>query len=804
MTVSCTVRIAPGRDAPELLAAAGTSSLLKVGASSTGPTLGAPAFDSALGVRAIAPAAYDHVLLADAANSAVFAATTTPLADAARRGQTGALIAYGQTGTGKTYNLFDVLLPTLAAELFAPDPNTSAPVTVRAAALQLHNDVLGDLLAARGGGAGASLKKSGSSSTLSAPGTPDRPGRRGTAVASPGPSTPGRRGTASAASPAMLPRGDEAEASGLRWIDCASPAELRAIFDAAAAHRKTSSTNLNDTSSRSHVVLYLHRRVGGGGDDAGKLCVVDLAGSERLKKSGSVGMAQKEAVCINRSLHALSQVVQALATKAAHVPTRASKLTLLLGPYLRQGTRVSLLVCVSPLLAHFSETSNSLAFAQRAMRAELIATPPPRRATLASPTRASLARLAASPGAAPSPRPAVAELPPELAKWHRWLKEQADESAALQASTVQLLREVLAQLERGAGIADAATPPPPPARSRHGTPKSASALTDGGGRLITLPPSVGGGAAPPSPMKPRSALDDVLDLAVDVAPELAAALADAIGCSTSAAPTEARGAALERARQICDQMQQTRAEQLALDEKRAEVVGRQQLLVSSLRHLLALPAASSEQPATPPSASRGLARRDDAAAVATPSPPKSRQHKEMREWRQKSRSLKSGGAETPPTPASPPQPPPRQSPLSTPVSAGTPEERPSIDSQLRKMEARNRKRALGPAFANASPAHAARPSWAVGMRRSPRARLRGLIGAALVVAGVAAIVRAVGEAERDPEAVVHRRGPRPAAPLQESGGAPYVKGYLFSRALATHGTRRPREQAGKWWGPPDT
>ena len=109
------------------------------------------------------------------------------------------------------------------------------------------------------------------------------------------------------------------------------------------------------------------------------------------------------------------------------------------------------------LLAHFSETSNSLAFAQRAMRAELIATPPPR----AAPPRLADARLArataASPGAAPSPRPAVAELPPELAKCHRWLKEQADESAALQASTVPLLREVLAQLERGAGIADAAT-----------------------------------------------------------------------------------------------------------------------------------------------------------------------------------------------------------------------------------------------------------------------------------------------------------------------------------------------------------
>ena len=142
----------------------------------------------------------------------------------------------------------------------------------------------------------------------------------------------------------------------------------------------------------------------------------------------------------------------------------------------------------------------------------------------------------------------------------------------------------------------------------------------------------------------------------------------------------------------------------------------------------------------------------------------------MREWRQKSRSLKGGGAETPPTPASPPQPPPRQSPLSTPASVGTPEERPSVDSQLRKMEARNRKRALGPAFANASPT--SRPSWAVGPRRSPRARLRALIGAALVVAGVAAIVRAVGEAERDPEAVVHRRGPTPSGATEQLAAGP--------------------------------
>ena len=99
----------------------------------------------------------------------------------------------------------------------------------------------------------------------------------------------------------------------------------------------------------------------------GKLVIVDLAGSERLGKSRSEGVTRAEAVSINSSLHALSQVIQALAIKAAHVPTRSSKLTQVLDGYLRGGSLLHLLVCVSPHATHLPETYCSLEFAKRAM-----------------------------------------------------------------------------------------------------------------------------------------------------------------------------------------------------------------------------------------------------------------------------------------------------------------------------------------------------------------------------------------------------------------------------------------------------
>ena len=59
-----------------------------------------------------------------------------------------------------------------------------------------------------------------------------------------------------------------------------------------------------------------------------RLNLVDLAGSERIGKTQCEGLAQEEALYINKSLTFLEQAVIALADEGRdHVPFRQSKLT---------------------------------------------------------------------------------------------------------------------------------------------------------------------------------------------------------------------------------------------------------------------------------------------------------------------------------------------------------------------------------------------------------------------------------------------------------------------------------------------
>merc|ERR550537_2131870 len=79
-----------------------------------------------------------------------------------------------------------------------------------------------------------------------------------------------------------------------------------------------------------------------------KLTLVDLAGSEKVHKSGSAGEMLEEAKKINSSLSALGNVIDALADKRPHVPSRDSRLTRILENSLGGNCRTTLLVACSP------------------------------------------------------------------------------------------------------------------------------------------------------------------------------------------------------------------------------------------------------------------------------------------------------------------------------------------------------------------------------------------------------------------------------------------------------------------------
>ena len=152
--------------------------------------------------------------------------------------------------------------------------------------------------------------------------------------------------------------------------------EVRKHFLHAQKLRSTSSTDMNERSSRSHALLIVYvtgTNLSTGVTTKGKLNLIDLAGSERVAKSGAIDDKDrfKEATNINRSLSCLGDVIHALGSKQKHVPYRNSKLTHLLQDSLGGSAKTIMVVQVAPVVKNVDESVNSLNFATRVRAVEL-------------------------------------------------------------------------------------------------------------------------------------------------------------------------------------------------------------------------------------------------------------------------------------------------------------------------------------------------------------------------------------------------------------------------------------------------
>lgn len=162
------------------------------------------------------------------------------------------------------------------------------------------------------------------------------------------------------------------EVPDLRKEKVSSVSDVLLALDRGNANRAKASTNLNEHSSRSHMILRVDVTSGvGEAKNKGTLYLVDLAGSERVRKSEVEGQALKEAQHINKSLSALGNVMEALDRKSSHVPYRDSKLTHLLQNALGGNSRTMMVVTVCPHNNSYDETTFALKFATRVRRINL-------------------------------------------------------------------------------------------------------------------------------------------------------------------------------------------------------------------------------------------------------------------------------------------------------------------------------------------------------------------------------------------------------------------------------------------------
>ncbi|KAL5981789.1 hypothetical protein ACLOJK_015853 [Asimina triloba] len=296
---------------------------------------------------------FDEVLPESASQKRVYEVVAKPVVESVLNGYNGTVMAYGQTGTGKTYTLGrlgnddpserGIMVRALEDIIAATTPSDTVAVSY----LQLYLESIQDLLAPE---------------TNNIPIAED-------------------------------PKTGDVSLPGASIIKVQDLEHCHQLLQIGEANRHAANTKLNTESSRSHAILmvYVQKPAKGevenaissltnntqtyfpGGDGVpvvrrSKLLIVDLAGSERVDKSGSEGHTFEEAKFINLSLTSLGKCVNALAENSPHIPTRDSKLTRLLRDSFGGSARTSLVVTIWPSAQHYTETASTIMFGQRATK----------------------------------------------------------------------------------------------------------------------------------------------------------------------------------------------------------------------------------------------------------------------------------------------------------------------------------------------------------------------------------------------------------------------------------------------------
>ncbi|KAI4370367.1 hypothetical protein MLD38_018726 [Melastoma candidum] len=296
---------------------------------------------------------FDEILTEFASQKRVYEVVAKPVLESVLDGYNGTVMAYGQTGTGKTFTLgrlgeeatADRGIMVRAMEDILANVSFDTD-SVAVSYLQLYMETIQDLL---------------DPANDNIPIVED-------------------------------PKTGDVSLPGATIVDIRDHHTFMELLSLGEAHRIAANTKLNTESSRSHAILMVHiRRSVDSGEDAlpvengrlahlikpsqqlirkSKLVVVDLAGSERILKSGSEGQMLEEAKSINLSLSALGKCINALAENSAHVPVRDSKLTRLLKDSFGGTARTSLIITIGPSPRHRGETTSTILFGQRAMKVE--------------------------------------------------------------------------------------------------------------------------------------------------------------------------------------------------------------------------------------------------------------------------------------------------------------------------------------------------------------------------------------------------------------------------------------------------
>ncbi len=268
----------------------------------------------------------------DASTANIFDEVVKGLIDSTLKGINATIFAYGQTASGKTFTVRGSesspgLIPLSINELFVGIGSTKThKFTVKVSFFELYNETVNDLLDSTK--TNLELRENYSGVYI----------------------------------------------KGLTELEVDSPARAMECLYAGDAVKKVGETRLNEQSSRSHTVFrvsiesrLLGEAVATSPAQVSQLNLVDLAGSEGLSRTRAEGMRRREGVQINKSLLALSNVIQRLSANTyKFINYRDSKLTRMLQPALGGNSKTAIICTVSKLTENYQETINTILFGTKA------------------------------------------------------------------------------------------------------------------------------------------------------------------------------------------------------------------------------------------------------------------------------------------------------------------------------------------------------------------------------------------------------------------------------------------------------
>lgn len=283
---------------------------------------------------------FDQVFDENKDNDYVFEHTTKEMLTTLLEGCNCSVFAYGATGAGKTFTMLGSeecpgVVSLTASELYRRvdklrSEGQSCDVAV--AYLEVYNEVVRDLLCPNG--------------------------------------------------PSLVVRDDPNKGIAISNLSIHKVKESGALFELLLKgnrNRTQHATDANSESSRSHAIfqVYVTQTENVTSTSKGirvsKMSFVDLAGSERAAAvSRNIKDRMREGTKINLSLLALGNCIDALSKGGAQrVPYRGSKLTHILKDSLGGTCRTLMIAAVSPSKLSYTETHNTLKYAERAMKIEL-------------------------------------------------------------------------------------------------------------------------------------------------------------------------------------------------------------------------------------------------------------------------------------------------------------------------------------------------------------------------------------------------------------------------------------------------